>query len=324
MFQPKTHLMVESLSGIWFYSATEVHPATRRNSQMKQLPVTCLSLLAVLLLAGSASAQPGFQPSCTLPFESIREDHPIDSACKPGGSAAQHAQNRAKNNFCASGNPTRITFDDLVKLQQAAKAKGIPFGGTNLPEDREVLKDLTTNASGTKIGEGKKVRLVAFVINAHYSNISKGESVNCKKKGRENNDIHLVLGRTPNDTPCRTVTAEISPHFRPLPWDTDNLNSLTHPVRFTGQLFFDASHKPCPNPDGPDRASNWEIHPVYAIDVCKNKTMAGCPINNESKWVPLHKFLGFEEDDTGRLDRKDRNRVGATATAQHSRRGAQR
>lgn len=73
-----------------------------------------------------------------------------------------------------------------------------------------------------------------------------------------------------------------------------------HPVRVTGHLFFDASHKPCESdtdPTNPKRISLWEIHPVYAIDVCVNGTLASCPAANDSKWIPLDKWVNTEEDD---------------------------
>ena len=52
--------------------------------------------------------------------------------------------------------------------------------------------------------------------------------------------------------------------------------SDTHPLqlRLTGQLFYDASHKPCVFSGGkiverhsPERRSIWEIHPIYRIEV---------------------------------------------------------
>jgi len=59
---------------------------------------------------------------------------------------------------------------------------------------------------------------------------------------------------------------------------------------FTGQLFYDASHSPG---GAPDRASVWEVHPIYAIWVCLNTTLQACPPNkknNESVWLPFHKL----------------------------------
>jgi hypothetical protein len=86
---------------------------------------------------------------------------------------------------------------------------------------------------------------------------------------------------------------EISPHFRPAQWERDRLRETrAHPVRITGQLFFDAAHTVSPK-----RISLWEIHPVYGIDVCINGTIASCPAGNESKWMPLHQWVNTDEDE---------------------------
>jgi hypothetical protein len=58
------------------------------------------------------------------------------------------------------------------------------------------------------------------------------------------------------------------------------------PYRVTGQLFFDASHKVCPcgtSNCSPVRASLWEIHPVYNVEVCK--AGSPCDENNDSDWL---------------------------------------
>jgi hypothetical protein len=71
-------------------------------------------------------------------------------------------------------------------------------------------------------------------------------------------------------------------------------------VRFTGHLFYDGSHpKPCVNgkPQGSSRRiSAWEIHPIYAIDVCTNTSISGCPVDQPNKWKPLHEWLAQEPD----------------------------
>jgi len=106
--------------------------------------------------------------------------------------------------------------------------------------------------------------------------------VNCKLRGKEQNDIHIVLGRTSTADLCDSATAEISPHFRPAAWEQITETTLRHPVRIIGQLFFDASHSPCRNGQGPNpqRISLWEIHPVYAIDVCRSAALAACDAND--------------------------------------------
>jgi hypothetical protein len=40
----------------------------------------------------------------------------------------------------------------------------------------------------------------------------------------------------------------------------------------------------------------WEVHPVYAIDVCKNTTLANCKDDNAAVWVPLHTWLAMLDD----------------------------
>jgi hypothetical protein len=174
--------------------------------------------------------------------------------------------------------------------QQSAIGSGITFGSDpQLPKDRSMLRDLPTSKG--PLSEGQVVRIVAFVIDAHGSNLSGGESVNCKQNGAENNDIHIVLGepvgqKGPSSDECLSVTAEMSPHFRPEVWTPDALNQHnTHLYRFTGQLFFDASHRPCVGGKGsPKRRSLWEIHPVYAVDICMD-TNNNCKIDSDENWV---------------------------------------
>lgn len=257
-------------------------------------------LLVLLALPASLVAQEGedFVPGCAFPFTAVQ--HPIDSGdakCGIEGRSASddanHAQNRAKNNFCATGDPVTLVQDDFVKLQKAVQDAGIPSGSTkSLPPDRKVLHDLYTTAGGAKVGEGTKVRFVAFILKAHYSDTNTGEAVNCGLPGNEPNDIHIptVQATTgPGAEECQSVTAEMSPHGRPSGWTPKALVGLGAPVRITGQLFFDGSHKPCTpdKPRNPKRVASWEIHPVYAVDVCTASTLADCPIGDDSKWHPL-------------------------------------
>lgn len=244
-------------------------------------------------------------PSCTLPFDSIKQHHPIDDSCSFDGAAnpdtPQSAQNDAKNNFCSAGAPVNIDFDVLKQLQKDVEkpGSGITFGSdSQLPKDRTLLRDLPTKAG--PLSEGRVVRLVAFVMDAHYSNVSKGESVNCKTGGKENNDIHIVLADSSSEQEeCNSVTAEMSPHFRPEAWTPDNLNQRNaHLYRFTGQLFFDASHRPCSGDKGsPKRASIWEVHPVYAVDVCAERNN-DCKVDNNENWISLAEQTGEDPDET--------------------------
>jgi hypothetical protein len=245
-----------------------------------------------------------FVPGCAYPFAGIEVPHSIDADCGISGDATDgpnQAQNQAKNNFCAAGNAITVTASDLVQLQAAVVKAKIPSGSHDqLPPDRSVLKDLVKTTKGEALGEGVKVRLVAFVEKAHYSDVPSasqraqgkgGEGVNCNEFLNETNDIHIPLVETAGANECTSVTAEMSPHARPAGWTPAAVNVAGQVVRVTGQLFFDGSHKLCVNdkgvPGNPARASLWEIHPVYAFDVCSGKTIAECPVDDESKWHPL-------------------------------------
>lgn len=48
-----------------------------------------------------------------------------------------------------------------------------------------------------------------------------------------------------------------------------------------------------------ERISVWEIHPVYAFDVCSSKSLKQCQknIKNNSFWIPLDKWA-FREEET--------------------------
>lgn len=254
--------------------------------------VACLLVLAVGLSAHADS----LKPKCSLPFAKIAIKQPIDAKCGLSGDAkdALGQQDIVKNNFCATGKPFTLQFGDYAALETAAEHKvGVlekkADGHYTPPADRSVLRDVVT-LRGETIGEGDVVRLVAFVDRARYSDVDKGESVNCHLTGDPNSDVHIPLIEKKGDAECTSVTAEISPHFRPSAWTAKNLNAVTVPVRITGQLFFDASHKPCSGDkvENPQRRSVWEIHPVYGVDVCKNA--GSCDPAVDADWVPLDQF----------------------------------
>ena len=257
-----------------------------------------------------------FVPGCTLPFDAIKLSHPIDKQCPlggdegPDGNAPHRLQNEAKNDFCATGDPVPVNLNVFVALQTAVnKMKNLPWGeGEKLPPDRSLLHNLKITDAGRSLtlGEGTKVVFVGYVMDAKHDDVEKGEDVNCKTRGNEFNDIHISLSATPvpagklsNAVRCKAITAEISPHFRPAAWDKFDaaVNTKvfkTRPVRLTGTLLFDAAHRPCakgtPIPGNPVRISIWEIHPIYAIDVCKNTTLTRCKATDDTAWTPFDQF----------------------------------
>ncbi|HWZ45067.1 MAG TPA: hypothetical protein VNW97_16450 [Candidatus Saccharimonadales bacterium] len=237
-----------------------------------------------------------FHPVCSsLPFHAVL-NAAIDNHCSlKGGSTdpAKQAESQSKNNFC-SETPTAeaLSYTQLLDMQKKST-------------EAKLQKNMPDRSQVEGMGEGKYVSYVAFVKDAHYSDVSAGEAVNCNIPGNDSNDIHIVLvpdtkgGDPKNADECTSTTAEMSPHFRPAGWTPDNIMkaSAGHPIRVSGHLFYDGSHSPCtatsrPNPK---RASLWEVHPVYSFEVCSKSTVAECQSAPASDWTPLEKVFASEQ-----------------------------
>jgi hypothetical protein len=287
------------------------------------------SLLLVAIVSAALAQTKWETPISQLPFANLAVHHDMDSRCPPNGSSDgnvyHYAQNAAKNNFNSKGTPVALTLEDFSRLQ-AASQKKIDAGEIVLkgkyPEDRARLMNLI-DVRGNMIGEGTLVTLDAYVFRAQYANTKfnkdsnnrpgKGEAVNCDSPELDWNVIHIALSdkSSPTTDECTTVTAELSPHYRPAIWDRfhDGLNAdveaivpgvLQHKVildqkkgdqpvyvRLTGPLFYDASHTPCKfdgqkiiERHGPERRSIWEIHPVYRIQIR----------NQRKQWMDLDQW----------------------------------
>lgn len=211
-----------------------------------------------------------FEAGCRLPFYSIAKKRNIDDKCGIEGTGtsrntdANKLQNAAKNNFCATGRTRDMRVRDFVDLHKKVKNAGISYGNyLAVPKNRSGLQNL---------GEGNRVRFTGYINHVKYANVSTGESVNCKEKRAWNNDIHIELTeRKYTRNKCKRISAEVSPHYRPDAWNVTKLGKVEDykmKIRLTGHLFFDASHVSCPDHSGDGyRASSWEIHPVYRIEV---------------------------------------------------------
>jgi hypothetical protein len=287
-----------------------------------------ISTALLVCFAGSASAvpqapkpkpkpKPGpkFALGCKkLPFDAIAiKPDPAGSCGNCGVSAptdqAKILQNQAKNNFCANAaSPVPITFADLRDMQaEAIKNKWV----TKTLNDRKPLRAFHV-LRGRKIGEGDVVRLAAWVKEAHISDCPGGESVNCEIHGFPANDIHIPLldpttgGRDQDE--CTSITAEMSPHFRPAAWSEVDLKTpAVNTVRVTGPLFFDNAHEACTGAarPAPNRSSLWEIHPVYQLKVCTHGT--GCDVGKEGDWMPYDAWVKKPDsrvEETGKKQRE--------------------
>jgi hypothetical protein len=236
-----------------------------------------------------------FQPKCdhpSYPSPAPKASLGIDAQCGLTGSGGDEAnQNSAKNNFCASGDPTDMSIDDFANLQQQVNDDtSIPFG--NSSEGGRTKGPAVDRAPLQAFGEGKLVRLQGFVIMARQEN---AESVNCESNVADAplfHDIHIEIGATPDADKCSGIVVEMVPHHRPDTWTAANVDAISRaklPVRVTGQLLFDSSHFPCRNGSvaggNPERVSLWEIHPVYVFEVCPKGDCSG-----DTGWIPLNQY----------------------------------
>jgi hypothetical protein len=280
--------------------------------------------IVLLVLASPASTADDFKLNCTLPFDRIAVKPDPFIACGNTGSgkngaaldAAKMRQANAKNDFCADASaPVTVDFAILAEMQAKSPAK------STLANSRDSLRAFFP-LNGTKIGEGDVARILAFILNAHISDCESGEDVNCETAGVTSNDFHIPLMDPTKPNPrhlpeCTSVTAELSPHFRPTAWSTIDLRTpVKNPVRVTGPLFYDDAHEPCVMAGGnlvgaaPKRISLWEIHPVYALDVCSSTDPAKCDVSSDSAtvWMPYDQWVAVNSSKvqaTGRTQRTE-------------------
>jgi hypothetical protein len=270
--------------------------------------VMAWAVVGILIwLPAPVSAQGGFKAGCTLPYAQIASPADPLASCgncgvvsataKPADAAAKAAQSQAKNNLCGNLSAKIVVDFNILAQMQALSSNKSKLA------NRQILHQVFS-VGGKKIGEGDVVQLKAFVHDAHISNCDAGEEVNCDLTGAAVNDIHIPLldpnaGNPQTQDECSSVTAEMIPHFRPAAWSQIDMKTpVQNVVRVTGQLFFDDSHDPCEkNPDGtftrhtPARISLWEIHPVYAFDVCKNADAPQCDVADDSVWIPYDQWV---------------------------------
>src|SRR5713101_2643802 len=118
-------------------------------------------ILAALLVSFGAASQP-FIPTCrdpSYPAPPPGMPLPIDAVCpisgQPNQSAAETAQNSAKNNFCAPGPAQAITVDQMHALQAQVQTNSqINFGGACAPALEAAWAD---QEQGTADQDGRRL-----------------------------------------------------------------------------------------------------------------------------------------------------------------------
>jgi len=201
------------------------------------------------------------------------------------GTVQDQAQNKQKNNFCATsppstGSPLPITIQELVDKQQKVQDEGtVNFGSRfNAHPLSPTPGPANDRAPLVALGEGTRVTLIGYVADSAGEG---PETVNCglgakNAAGAPLHDIHISIVDGPAITnKCLGIVAEMIPHHRPDDWTTKILKQVktsNRQIRVTGNLMFDSAHTPCIGDKAlagdPSRASLWEVHPIYTFEVC--------------------------------------------------------
>ena len=192
-----------------------------------------------------------------------------------------------------------ITFDSNLNLRKNIRSDE----QTPVPKTVEDMKELEdpvnfnkgdTREELTALGEGQKIRVVAFALVARKGG---GESCNCKLTKVADTDNHIVLVDPTLRRPSLAAdeedseTAEFTPRVR---LDHPNLSraklqplitaasNQALKVRVTGLLLFDSEHF---LGNHLKRHNNWEIHPVLGLEFCPRSKR--CTAASDANWMSL-------------------------------------
>lgn len=265
----------------------------------------------VLSLAGQSEPRFALRAGCSLPYAAYAPArdalHFCDNAGRRAGTPSPPLADRlrldAQNNLCAAAAaPVPIALKEFGLLPSPPPSQ--------LSASRQSLARVAVPAGRAAVGEGTVVRTVGLISKAHLVGCEEpapggpaGSAVTCHFMGGPKvSEIQLNLSpvTAPRDTPdCDTVVAKMVTHYRPIWWDDIDIKTPESPVRITGQLFYDDAVEACAEPGSRSataaahspRLTRWEVHPVYAIDVCIATSAAACDAANGALWVPYHQWL---------------------------------
>jgi hypothetical protein len=229
------------------------------------LTLVVLTWLSVICLTAVQA-----QTTCPPTIE-IEECLAMEAGC--GSSDTQLNLRKNYTSDPKSRTPELISLEEIKRMEYPTQW----FSG----KDRSALESL---------GEGKLVKVEAYLVGIRYGDAT---SANCKLTiSQAINHMLVLVSKDALETmdfskrEATSVTAEITPRVRRMyatsrtkkgremwitNWTKWKLDALILaaprrglPVRITGLLLLDPEHKY-------HRATDWEIHPVLGIEVCRKK-----------------------------------------------------
>ena len=244
-------------------------PRTSEESQVsKARPIDrrlWIATVAVLMLTTTLAAQQlHLTPKQCPPGMKDISDCPVGGC----GGVSDSLLDVAKNRIDApAGEPPILQVHDMADMDE--------------PEDWLTGQERDSLSAN----EGKPVRLIGYlkILKTETS----GETCNCELHKQLYTDLHLAITEHKADLESDSITAEITPRVRAAShpnWTAQNIRPLQGKfVRVTGWLMLDTAHLHHSKKVDPDdhggsslsRATNWEVHPVSALEVCTS-TVKNC------------------------------------------------
>jgi uncharacterized protein YgiM (DUF1202 family) len=197
--------------------------------------------------------------------------------------------NITKRHLLPDGTPETLTFAQLRTLQRSTDLKGIVQGADI--HDRSVLKDLDIG-EGRTVSEGALVEVVGFISPDRTLGPGSAESVNCRLKKVNENDVHIPVAEDSEGSEFDSLVVEPIPQDRPPTWNValwKQIQTDGTKIRVRGQLLYDNLHLVNDNPEHPQgtepkRFTLWEVHPITAIFECAVPAN-GCDPRQEGDWI---------------------------------------
>jgi hypothetical protein len=260
---------------------------------MRRRPV----LVAFLFLASVAWAAKVPINPCKSNGSGELENCPAEGCAAPRSPDA--SANRLRNTRpLGRGTPKPMLFADFELLQASFR----PWQGL-AAADRAKFRQ-RTRVTKTEVGEGDVVEMTGFIVGTPAARRS--DPANCLLVGEEKNTFRINIARHKDDTEFESIIVAMPPHRwegdknvpRNADWTLEKLRWVSRngfEVKVAGQLFFDNKHLANSDPgevvpNEPKRLSVWEIHPVFAFQVCRRRSAIQCHDPKEAHWEPLEQM----------------------------------
>ncbi|MBK6795245.1 MAG: SH3 domain-containing protein [Acidobacteria bacterium] len=160
----------------------------------------------------------GVASAARTPCQTTLDECPTSGCAE--NDEAQEILNKIKRHIPEGSIPAQLAFNDFKTLQE--QANKLFWQGSKLDAaERQQLKNLRVSAGSVK--EGSLVKMTGYIPLTSEPHHNNGESVNCNLTGSNNNDIHISISRSSNDTEFKGFVVEMIPQGRSDDWTVARL-----------------------------------------------------------------------------------------------------